>query len=410
MVDKSSGEAHYPYFSDASENTKSAKTVSYGLRELTQDEFLTYCFTRNESSLKYAKRSTSQSDRPPSLLGEKINFTSDFEVRTFSAACFSLDSSTGMWLSSDFSILSDSTLSATHCQTFVLPRFASQVAGGIIPLPSAIDFAYVFANADFVRNLTIYLTIIIITSAYILLFIWCRYADRRDEAKSAIHLMRDNNTDNLYFYEVVIHTGTRRDAETDSKVSMNLVGTLDETCNRRLVSSKSYMKVFQRASVNTFLLSVESPLGQLSYIRIWHDNSGKGNKASWFLKFIIVHDLQTREKFYFICNKWLSLDEGDGLIDIILPVAGRKQKKELVYLVQKETKDNITNKHLWFSIAARPLLSPFTRTDRLTCCFVLLCITALVNILYYDQAPSSDRISLGPFMISRIEVFFFNPI
>jgi hypothetical protein len=59
---------------------------------------------------------------------------------------------------------------------------------------------------------------------------------------------------------------------------------------------------------------------------VWHENDGKGSAASWFLKFIIVHDLQTREKFYFICNKWLAFNSDDGLIDRLLPVCGEKQK------------------------------------------------------------------------------------
>ena len=37
-------------------------------------------------------------------------------------------------------------------------------------------------------------------------------------------------------------------------------------------------------------------LGLLNYIRVWHDNSGNGASASWFLKYIIVRDLQTMQK------------------------------------------------------------------------------------------------------------------
>ncbi len=43
-------------------------------------------------------------------------------------------------------------------------------------------------------------------------------------------------------------------------------------------------------------MSVESPLGSLLYLRVWHDNSGEKEKASWFLNMINVLDLQTGEK------------------------------------------------------------------------------------------------------------------
>ena len=55
-------------------------------------------------------------------------------------------------------------------------------------------------------------------------------------------------------------------------------------------------------------------LGLLNYIRVWHDNSGKGASASWFLKYIIVRDLQTMQKSYFICQNWLAVEKGNGAV------------------------------------------------------------------------------------------------
>jgi polycystin 1L2 len=57
-------------------------------------------------------------------------------------------------------------------------------------------------------------------------------------------------------------------------------------------------------------------LGLLNYIRIWHDNSGKDSSPSWFLKYVIVRDLQTMKKSYFICQQWLSLENGDGKVKL----------------------------------------------------------------------------------------------
>ena len=45
-------------------------------------------------------------------------------------------------------------------------------------------------------------------------------------------------------------------------------------------------------------------------IRVWHDNS----KGSWFLSRVMVTDLQRNERFYFICDRWLAVDEDDGQV------------------------------------------------------------------------------------------------
>jgi PLAT/LH2 domain len=55
-------------------------------------------------------------------------------------------------------------------------------------------------------------------------------------------------------------------------------------------------------------------LGLLNYVRVWHDNSGKGASASWFLKYIIVRDLQTMQKSYFICQNWLAVEKDTGTV------------------------------------------------------------------------------------------------
>jgi hypothetical protein len=83
-------------------------------------------------------------------------------------------------------------------------------------------------------------------------------------------------------------------------------------------------------------------LGTLNYIRIWHDNTGQGNSASWFLKYIIIRDLQTMEKFYFICQKWLAVEKNDGRVSlpmILLILLFIKFRLNVFYLWQVNTKN-----------------------------------------------------------------------
>ena len=126
-------------------------------------------------------------------------------------------------------------------------------------------------------------------------------------------------------------------------------------------------------------------MGNLNYVKIWHDNSGEGEMASWYLKHIIVHDLQTREKFYFLCENWLAVEMSDGKLERELFVACQPQKTELKYFLRKEAKENINDAHIWLSLFKRPLQSSFTRLDRVTCCFVFLYISSLLNIFYYNK-------------------------
>ena len=54
-------------------------------------------------------------------------------------------------------------------------------------------------------------------------------------------------------------------------------------------------------------MGVEEPLGPLTHLRIWHDNSGKGSSKSWYLNVVGVHDLQSNEKYSFFFLNILAL-------------------------------------------------------------------------------------------------------
>ena len=165
------------------------------------------------------------------------------------------------------------------------------------------------------------------------------------------------------------------------------------------------------------------PLGLLNYMRIWHDNFGRGASASWFLKSIIVRDLKTMQNSHFICQRWLVVEKDDGKvrdllaytrteclsrqIERLLPVAGDYQKQQFAYRLSKEVYHSVSDNHLWLSIFSPPTALRFTRLQRCTCCFVVLFLSMFLNILYCDQAkdqPSTASVSLGPLLITTEQV------
>lgn len=65
-----------------------------------------------------------------------------------------------------------------------------------------------------------------------------------------------------------------------------------------------------------FLASCEDFLGDLTYIRIWHDNSGKS--PAWYMSKVAVHDLNTNKKYLFINEAWLAVEEGKASWNLFL--------------------------------------------------------------------------------------------
>ena len=382
------GETYYQMSIDQSEINGFKGFIGFGIREMNDEEYSQFC-NGNFSQIKV---------KP--LAKNMTNFTGDFGLRIFSAACYYYDTDTGKWLSDGVEIVNDTNVHYTHCRSKHLTSFA----GGFVVLPPAINFENVFANASFDKNPTIYITVIVISVLFIIFMLTARYMDVQDNKKLGLNLLPDNNPYHDYCYELIVFTGSRSEAATDSKVRFILSGEDFDTGIRMM--SDPRRKIFRRGGIDSFIMACERPLGILNYLRIWHDNSGEDDYASWYLKFVIIRDLQTKERFYFLCEKWLAVEKDDGLIDRLLPVATEVQKTNLQYLAAKETKKKISDEHLWLSILSRPVQSPFTRMDRVTCCFVLLFITMLMNILYYgvDKDANRSGLEIGPFMITPTQI------
>ncbi|CAF1043359.1 unnamed protein product [Rotaria sordida] len=240
--------------------------------------------------------------------------------------------------------------------------------------------------------------------------IYARFKDKKDIEKLRVTPLSDNIRSDQYFYEILVFTGRRSNAGTKSKIQFILSGTNDETNVRTF--SDAYRKIFQRGGIDAFIMGVPKSLGLLNYIRIWHDNSGKGSSTSWYLKYIIVRDLRTMENFHFISQQWFAVEKDDGLIERIIPVASEIEKRKFSHVLSKKAYHSISDNHLWFSIFSRPASNKFTRVQRCTCCFVLLFTSMLLNIMYYDlstEAKSSKKthgsiLSIGPLHITPEQI------
>ncbi|KFM61455.1 Polycystic kidney disease protein 1-like 2, partial [Stegodyphus mimosarum] len=217
--------------------------------------------------------------------GEAVrDFSTNYSVRIYTSGCYFYNYDLRIW-SGAGCYVENATAALTQCKCNHLTSFG----GGFFVAPNTVDFSYVFANAGFADNVTIYMTIINIMLIYLALLAWARRQDIKDKEKLGATPLPDNDPEDKYLYEMIVVTGNKDAAATDSKVQFILSGDDDETAVRTLEDNKR--KLFRRNAADTFVMAVPRPLGRLNYLRIWHDNSGKGKFKSWLLNFVVIRDV-----------------------------------------------------------------------------------------------------------------------
>lgn len=105
-----------------------------------------------------------------------------------------------------------------HYQTQCFGTNSGTFASAFRFLPAPINWKYVFANADFLRNKAVYLTVICTSILSLILIIYARHRDKKDLEKLGATLLPDNHPLDHYLYQILVFTGHRKDAGTKSKV------------------------------------------------------------------------------------------------------------------------------------------------------------------------------------------------
>uniref|UniRef100_A0A1I8HXD5 PLAT domain-containing protein n=1 Tax=Macrostomum lignano TaxID=282301 RepID=A0A1I8HXD5_9PLAT len=230
---------------------------------------------------------------------------------------------------------------------------------------------------------------------YFLVIIWASKKDREDVTKVGVTPLPDNDPRDEFEYELTFWTGARGGAGTTANVSLILSGDEGDTLPRLIRDPQRL--VLQRGATDSFLMRTPVYLGRLTHMRLWHDNAG--SSPNWYFSRLLVHDLQTGDKYYFISNRWFAIDEDDGMVDRIIALSGKEEINGFENVFWTRSQKNLYDGHLWFSVVTRPARSKFTRCQRATACLCLLMSTMMVNLMFYNQSQhveSPKLIEIGP--------------
>ncbi|XP_066269369.1 polycystin-1-like protein 2 [Branchiostoma lanceolatum] len=318
----------------------------------------------------------------------------EYSMLVTTIGCRFRNETTDQWEDRGCKVSPKSTLTETVCLCNHLTMFATDA---FVP-PNSINFATVFSkpihSSGIVLSTVIFLWLVLFVA-----MLYARLEDIKDRKKWVTSSLPDDNPHDQFKYEITVYTGTARKAGTRSKIAFLLCGENADTGVRIFDDKKD---LFKAGSVNKFLMSTPRDLGSLTHMRIWHDNSGKWEHASWFLGRVKVHDLRTEQMSQFLCNGWLAVEDPEG-IDRVIPVASPDELTSLGHLFRTSVRHVLTDKHLWYSILSRPTRSTFSRVERIMCGLSMLFSAMVASAMWYrpsDGAGGQNALRIGPVTLS----------
>ncbi|XP_033748129.1 polycystic kidney disease protein 1-like 2 [Pecten maximus] len=324
-------------------------------------------------------------------------------VRFGRVSALMLNETTNRWHISENIKMSDISM-ASSTVTFksnFLGTFGSNVF--VIP-PDVINFDTLFV--DFASKLedTPYVLAVNVgcLSLMVVLMIFLRYFDSKDLLKWEYLPLKNNPRQARYSYYLSFYTGFWSSSRLSSTAFIILKGSKGITGARAVKDGKR--KMFERWTLGNFLLTTDRELGQLSEIKVWHDE--QGDSPSWYLEKVLVYDQFNDEKYAFLCGQWLAPDRDDRKTRRTL-YAAKAELKDGSILFGSNTRFNLFDDYLWLSLLSRPSASRFTRVQRCVCVFSMLFLSMLANAMWYrtSQGVQTYGIHLGPFSLTYKNIY-----
>ncbi|XP_069554807.1 polycystin-1-like protein 2 [Brachyistius frenatus] len=285
---------------------------------------------------------------------------------------------------------------STHLVTQCLCNHLTFFGSSFFVTPNLVDPSRtVELFATFAENPVVVCFVGALFVTYLLVVVWARRKDIQDTGKVKVTVLEDNDPLDKYRYLLSVSTGHRIGASTSSEVTVTLLGAEANSEPHHLSDAKK--PAFERGAVDLFLLTTPFSLGDLQSVRLWHNNTG--SHPNWYVGNIMVQDLETEQKWHFLCNSWLAIDMDDCSLDQVFPVSTEVELKRFSNLFFMKTAKDFSDGHLWFSVISRPPSSTFTCVQRVSCCFSLLLCTMLTSIMFYGipTDPSEQTLDLGHF-------------
>ncbi|XP_053413664.1 polycystin-1 isoform X4 [Nycticebus coucang] len=319
-----------------------------------------------------------------------LNFTSHFHwsvlevsVGLYTSLCQYFSEEEMMWKTEGLVPLEETSPTQAVCLTRHLTVFGASL---FVP-PSRVHF--IFPEPAAAMNYVVLLTCAVSLVTYMVMAVILRKLDQLDISR--VRVIPFCGKRGRFKYEILVKTGWGRGSGTTAHVGIMLYGVDSRSGHRHLDGNRA----FHRNSLDIFQIATPHSLGSVWKIRVWHDN--KGLSPAWFLQHIIVRDLQNARSTFFLVNDWLSVETeaNGGLVEKEVLAASEAALWRFQRLLVAELQRGFFDKHIWLSIWDRSPRSRFTRVQRATCCFLLICLFLGANAVWYGVVGDTTY-SPGP--------------
>ncbi|XP_078692961.1 polycystin-1-like protein 2 [Branchiostoma floridae x Branchiostoma belcheri] len=361
----------------------------------------------------------------------QIQDKKDYQLSFSAVGCSSWKDNKKQWMMEDCNATINLENGAINCRCH-MSEWKVSVGTMTLPVPNSINLINAFQNFLHLSDNSVVFSIVVSeTILYLLLMVllcvdfhrlWkarrftsrisptsgvIGEANNQSKRLSKVSLIPPDRMPAPHVYQLTVTTGSMFGAGTTSRIGLQLFGS-EATSPVKMLNPGGEELV--RGSTLHFVMPVRESLGEVMLLHIWHDNSGEGDTASWFLGSFVVRDVEKDVVSYFICNDWLSTEKGDGEVQKVVHSSTEAELTSFTNVFNEATRDVLYDKQLWASVIVAAPGSSFTKAQRLSCCFTLVNTMMLASAMWYkaENTTANARVFNLGFVRFTVEELYIS--
>nr|XP_032812313.1 polycystic kidney disease protein 1-like 2 [Petromyzon marinus] len=336
------------------------------------------------------------------------------KLNVWTAACKIWDSDHNQWSYALARVHPSTTVHRTVCEFKPDSRvnFGKEkvFVGAEFLTPNAIDFSTVFSKFDLVSNGAVFSTVIMIVLLYLLVLLWARKADEKDNEKNTILCLFDEK--DKYSCKLLLRIATSNKASGRTTSPVSFILHYEKFDSGICELSHPLLKEFKRKQVYNFIFSMPHCSGKPTCMKIWLGCDG--HTVPWNVREVSVLDLQKRNVYTFRDKTSTKTDITIGLNGKTLEVADDSTHFSNQKLASHAVKTNFTEGHLWYSVVLRPFKTNFSRVHRISCCVTLLFLMMIANAMWFGKKQAASEtgggVVVGSLSLTDILISLFSSL
>ncbi len=180
-------------------------------------------------------------------------------------------------------------------------------------------------------------------------------------------------------YAITIVTGSRKNANTTSHVAIKIHG--DEYIPKIIPLFDRGVELFQRDSIDNFIVQTKRSVGKIQKITLCHDCNGP--YSSWYCDSVTIRDIQRNEEWNFDVNRWFSRETGDETFTASVDAIAEKDYFKRKRLLRLHWTQLLRSSYSLFSICLRRYGRHLSRVEMVYVTFAAIIIGLMANLLVF---------------------------